>query len=203
VYNHWKLRKYTAIATANKAALKQEMQHSQSVRRGRFEEAPGAEVPFGVRAIESGIEVDGVWVSRSNTPVSSLAGSPKLRPKDLAPDRASSSTDLSRIEIPQPIHRYSDTDQPSNAPYMSHGTSDGAGPSRRKHNPPPTSDHLPRGRVSYEPRRSSQLRISNSSISPEDTEALAALEGRSVVEDKNGKRPEGNDDTPDATRARH
>lgn len=29
----------------------------------------GVEVPFGIRAIESGIEVDGVWISRSNTPV--------------------------------------------------------------------------------------------------------------------------------------
>jgi len=195
VYNHWRLRKYTAIAAANKAALKQEMQHSHSVRRGRFADAPGAEVPFGVRAIESGIEVDGVWVSRSNTPASSLAGSPKLRPKDLAKDRMSVTSDITRIEIPQPIHRYSETDRPSNSPYMSH---EGAGPSRRKHNPPPTSDHQPRGRVSYEPRRSSQLRFSSYSSS-EDAEALATVGDRSVVSDKDGKRPGGKDDLPLST----
>lgn len=31
----------------------------------------GNDVPFGIRAIESGIEVEGVWISRSNTPASS------------------------------------------------------------------------------------------------------------------------------------
>lgn len=169
------------------------MQHPRSVRRGRFADAPGGEVPFGIRAIESGIEVAGVWVSRSNTPASSLAGSPKIRPKDLIPDRASASLDFSRIEIPQPIHRYSETDRPSSSPHMSHGALDSAGPSRRKHNPPPASDHQPRGRTSYEPRRSSQLRFSSYSHS-EDPEALAALGGRSVVSDRNGKRPEGSND---------
>ncbi|KAK4691275.1 hypothetical protein P7C71_g5692, partial [Lecanoromycetidae sp. Uapishka_2] len=190
VYNHWKLRSYIKIATANKAAQKQEMQHSQSVRRGRFADAPGAEVPFGVRAIESGIEVDGVWVSRSNTPANSVAGSPKILAKDFAPDRASALSEISRIEVPQPIHRYSDTDRPTSSPFMSHNALDNAGPSKRKHNPPPTSDHQSRGRVSYEPRRSSQLRFSSYSSS-EDPEALVSLEGRSVRSGNNGPRPEG------------
>lgn len=161
------------------------MQHSHSIRRGRFADAPGAsgEVPFGIRAIESGIEVDGVWVSRSNTPASSLAGSPKLRPRDHAPDRASANSDLSHIEIPQPIHRHADTDRPS------------TGPSKRIRNPPPTSDHQSRGRISYEPRRSSQLRYSSYSSS-EDPEAPTALDGRSVVSDRHGKRPEGNHTLP-------
>lgn len=26
------------------------------------------DIPFGIRALESGIEVEGVWISRSNTP---------------------------------------------------------------------------------------------------------------------------------------
>jgi len=29
----------------------------------------GEEIPFGIRALESGVEVEGVWISRSNTPV--------------------------------------------------------------------------------------------------------------------------------------
>ena len=33
------------------------------------------EIPFGIRAIESGIEIDGVWISRSNTPVGSSRSS--------------------------------------------------------------------------------------------------------------------------------
>jgi len=33
------------------------------------------DVPFGIRAIESGIEIDGVWISRSNTPAGSSRSS--------------------------------------------------------------------------------------------------------------------------------
>jgi hypothetical protein len=32
----------------------------------------GPSIPFGIRAIESGIEVDGVWISRNNTPAGSI-----------------------------------------------------------------------------------------------------------------------------------
>lgn len=35
------------------------------------EEAKGEDIPFGIRAIERGIEVDGVWIFGVNTPVSS------------------------------------------------------------------------------------------------------------------------------------
>jgi hypothetical protein len=34
------------------------------------------EIPFGIRALENGVEVAGVWISRSNTPVPSCQGSP-------------------------------------------------------------------------------------------------------------------------------
>jgi hypothetical protein len=34
------------------------------------------EIPFGVRALESGAEVAGIWISRGNTPVPSAHGSP-------------------------------------------------------------------------------------------------------------------------------
>ncbi len=36
---------------------------------------PKDDIPFGIRAIQSGIEVDGVWISRSNTPVGSSRAS--------------------------------------------------------------------------------------------------------------------------------
>ena len=190
VYNHWRLRKYTAIAAANKASLKQEMHHSHSVRRGRFATAPGGEVPFGIRAIESGIEVDGVWVSRSNTPASSLHGSPNLLPQDVRQDRASASWDITQANIPPPMHRYSETDRPSTSPFMSHSIHDGKESSKRTHGPPPTSDHLPRGRISYEPRRSSHLRFSSCSSS-ENTEAILNNDSRSHTSEHYSKRPEG------------
>jgi hypothetical protein len=33
------------------------------------ENRKGNSIPFGVRALESGIEVDGIWISRSNSPI--------------------------------------------------------------------------------------------------------------------------------------
>ena len=65
-YVHWRLRKYTVVEERER--------NEQAVRRqmSQRRRAPGTqrsdEVPFGIRAIESGIEVDGVWVSRGNTP---------------------------------------------------------------------------------------------------------------------------------------
>lgn len=52
-------------------------------------QTPGQEeeVPFGIRAIERGCEIDGVWNSKTNTPLqtpgNSNPGSPLMRPKDL------------------------------------------------------------------------------------------------------------------------
>lgn len=66
-------------------------------------------MPFGIRAIESGIEVDGVWISRGNTPAPSLPETPIASPSagpSSAPDRTSSGSNISRLEIPQPAHGY-------------------------------------------------------------------------------------------------
>lgn len=56
------------------------------------------DVPFGIRAIESGIEVDGVWISRSNTPVGSSASSIRTE------TRLPLSLNNSQLELPQAIH---------------------------------------------------------------------------------------------------
>lgn len=196
-YNKWRLRKYTAVAET-KAAVRREMQHTASVKRGRSQRQG---IPFGIRALESGIEVDGVWISGANTP-SSMPGSPNIaamKPKparrDHSPEASSSTSEMSRIEIPQPVHGY------PNNPRMNHS----AGPSyklptpidrpvasEQQHIKPPTSDHQSHGRPTYQPRRSSQLRYSDS-LNPEDSEAFAALEGRTMAADRNGKRPEGSE----------
>ncbi|PHH84896.1 hypothetical protein CDD83_1211 [Cordyceps sp. RAO-2017] len=56
-----KLRKHEVIEEERRARLA-EMRHCgiQSLRVN--------EIPFGVRALESGVEVEGIWISRSNTP---------------------------------------------------------------------------------------------------------------------------------------
>ncbi|KAI9775983.1 MAG: hypothetical protein M1839_000682 [Geoglossum umbratile] len=61
-WNHWTLRRYEAIAEAKKAHLR-EMRESR-----RIIQLQGEGIPFGIRAIEAGIEVEGVHISRPATP---------------------------------------------------------------------------------------------------------------------------------------
>ena len=195
-YNKWRLRKYTAVAE-NKAALRREMQHTASVKRGRSQRQ---KVPFGVRALESGIEVDGVWISGTNTP-STMPGSPNIaamKPqpahKDYSPETSSSASETSRIEIPQPVHGHHATKHSSGIPNKISAPVDRPVSSERQHKKPHPSEHQSLGRPTYQPRRSSQLRFSNS-LDVENSEALAALEGRTRAADRKGKRPEGKYDS--------
>ena len=141
-YNHWRVRKYTKLE-AEKKAIRQEMRHSASVRRGRAKD-----IPFGVRALERGVVVEGVWHSKANTPVPSLPGSPLLpttasKGKSREPTTDTSATggaiksSVTRIEIPGP------TD----------------------HLTPEVATDQRRGRPNYKPRRSSGLRF-NDSLKP-------------------------------------
>ena len=191
-YNKWRLRKYTAIAET-KAAFRREMQHTASVKRGRSQRQ---QIPFGVRALESGIEVDGVWISGTNTP-STMPGSPNIaamKPKPArnghSPETSSSTSEMSRIEIPQPVHGYSGMNHSSGPSYKVPAQVDRPVSSDRQHTKPPHADHQSHGRATYQPRRSSQLRFSNS-LDAHNSEALATLEGRITATDAKGKRPEG------------
>lgn len=71
-----------------------EMLESQPVQQVHAEEMK-EDIPFGVRAIESGIEVDGVWISRSNTPVGSS------RASIISENRMPRSFNNSALELPQ------------------------------------------------------------------------------------------------------
>ncbi|KAI9761399.1 MAG: hypothetical protein M4579_001049 [Chaenotheca gracillima] len=62
-YSRWKLRKYTKLAEANLPGLE------EALREPQLYQLAQSEIPFGIRAIESGIEIDGVWISRPGTPV--------------------------------------------------------------------------------------------------------------------------------------
>ncbi|KAK0509577.1 hypothetical protein JMJ35_007971 [Cladonia borealis] len=191
LWNQWRLRKYVAIA-ATKATLKQNMQHSQSVRRGR-----AREVPFGVRALESGIEVEGVWVSGTNTPTGSTPGTPPFLANanpargEPSPDRASSASTMSHLEMPQPTRGYptvmiaSDNNSQDSGPFADLRVS-----SDSTKQQPPISDHLPHKRPSYKPRRSSQLRYSNL-IKFEDLETLVACESHWLTHHGEGKKRQG------------
>jgi hypothetical protein len=53
VYNTWMLRKYTAVEAQQK-----------SKEQAAKEQIGDSDIPFGSRAIESGIEVEGIWISK-------------------------------------------------------------------------------------------------------------------------------------------
>ncbi|KAL0261030.1 hypothetical protein SLS55_004722 [Diplodia seriata] len=59
----------------------------------------GDDIPFGIRAIQSGIEVDGIWISGTNTPV---PGSPTQSAQDKPEASGSNSRPISTLDIPGP-----------------------------------------------------------------------------------------------------
>jgi len=86
-YTHWRVRKYTALEKlARRVSIVREKSiiRSLSTRRkgdpkrqnsSRYkpQERTGPDVPFGIKALESGVEVEGVWDSRPNSRRSSFA----------------------------------------------------------------------------------------------------------------------------------
>lgn len=168
------------------------MQHSQSTKRGR-----AREVPFGVRALESGIEVEGVWISGTNTPAGSTPGTPTFLANanpargEPSPDRTSSASVMSHLEMPQPTQGYpmamiaSNSNIQDSSPFADRRVS-----SDSTQQPPPKSDHMPHRRPSYKPRRSSQLRYSNSTRS-EDLDSLAARGDHYLMPQGKGKERQG------------
>lgn len=199
-HTHWKLRKYTALAKTKAAQKAEAIQRQPSAVRRKKE---GNDVPFGIRAIESGIEVDGVWISRSNTPANSTPGSPALSAtkghtaQPSAPsDRASTASNMSRLEIPQPAHGHH-RPSPSRSTNSSYTRTSGNPFERSVSSEPSTStagssymERQPRGRATYQPRRASHLRYSNSHT-VDHAEALATLEGRQLASKTGSKSSQG------------
>ncbi|KAF9740579.1 hypothetical protein PMIN01_00118 [Paraphaeosphaeria minitans] len=88
-YDRYRIKKYTAVEKGKQAAPTPEMLEAQR-------EETKDDVPFGIRAIESGIEIDGVWISRSNTPI----GSSRSSMTDFKQPRSYNS---SQPELPQAL----------------------------------------------------------------------------------------------------
>lgn len=95
-YDNYKIRKYTKVEEVKKVQTP-EMLEAQPVEPLAQQDTKD-DIPFGIRAIESGIEVDGVWISRSNTPVGSSASS--IKTEQVLPR----SFNNSQLELPQAIH---------------------------------------------------------------------------------------------------
>lgn len=63
---HWRVRKSSKEDRENRCD--HTMHRSMNTRTSRSNVQGRNDIPFGIRAIESGIEVDGVWISRGNSP---------------------------------------------------------------------------------------------------------------------------------------
>ena len=115
-YTRWQLRKYTVLAEQEKK--EQSLARQMSQRRGKAYGTSKEEIPFGIRALESGIEVDGVWVSRPNTPESHCRESSATSVGLKQPNRTSFDYDIERQQ-----HRISDrppAKSTSSAPSATH-----------------------------------------------------------------------------------
>lgn len=80
--------------------------------RGEITEKASEEVPFGIRAIEAGDEVDGIWNSRAATPLQALSAksvsepsTPTMKPQKLQKAwKFGSESSLPGLELPEPAH---------------------------------------------------------------------------------------------------
>jgi hypothetical protein len=141
-------------------------------RSGQIIEAQDChDIPFGVRAIQSGIRVDGIWVSNSSTPLPST------------------------LEL-DPIRRTSDLSIPITNAQSSMGTSQQAIGGSSSRRPPPVrqtqtdpGNSFPRKPISnmgepkdihilHKPKRSSHLRFGSYGEVPYDESTLNQLEGK-------------------------
>jgi hypothetical protein len=107
-YDRNRIRKYSKV-DKGKRVQTPEMLEAQPVTAVTQETKD--EIPFGIRAIQSGIEIDGVWISRTNTPVGSSRNS-------IINEKLPRSYNNSQLELPQAV-LYGSSRNSSRAPSSS------------------------------------------------------------------------------------
>lgn len=159
-----------------------------------------------------------MWISRSNTPAQSLpptpapaspASGPSTAPRphppkpEDSPDRSSSASNISRLDIPQPVYGYPIVNLKPSGPSSATLNSSYERLKAGANSPIPPGSDLPdlarvqQIRPTYQPRHSSQLRYSNLYTYDNNTIATtAALEDEEVSPDQ--KTPDGECKTSDA-----
>ena len=140
------------------------VEESAKQRRGRQQDA----APFGIRAIESGIEVEGVWISKNNSPASSAPASPKLGPNLKGKGKATTEV-IPTLQFPDQSHTDSSYPQVRSQPYRhekslssngSIGSFERATSAERLEAVSAGSELIPTPRHGYKPRQPSALRFS-------------------------------------------
>nr|POE54931.1 hypothetical protein CFP56_64604 [Quercus suber] len=104
-HTRWRLRKYGAVTASQKRS--QAVQRQMSHKSAHSLAHDGDRVPFGIRAIERGIEVEGVYVSRGHTP--DLDSQPSLAESSTWAhvSRRPQEVDLERQDVQPHLHETS------------------------------------------------------------------------------------------------
>lgn len=149
-----------------------------------IESRKSQDVPFGVKAIESGIQVDGIWISKSNSPVPSEF---KLGHLHGEPDTVEASDSNTNPNGTQSTETSQQPTRPTSRGRPLFRAKDSAGlPQERS----PIFDDLSdlRGsagsRVSFKPRKSSHLRYGSYGETHYDETTLDQLEGNTTPKRK-------------------
>lgn len=140
---------------------------------GQIIETPkGHDIPFGVRAIQSGVEVDGIWISRTNTPIPSELRSGNLR----------GSTSDSSTEPQSPTQATPKILRPGSIIGEAGARGGESSSSLLEHTDDTLRPDSQSNRKSYQPRKSSHLRYDK--YGDYDEETLGRLEGTSQQKKK-------------------
>ncbi|KAM3415331.1 hypothetical protein BST61_g8860 [Cercospora zeina] len=151
VHTHYKLRTYNAVAERDKTEGAMHRQMSQ--RRTRLQTRD--DVPFGIRAMESGIEVDGVWVSRSNTPEPPSSRDTSTSSMWLGPPRTDFDVDLEaqNDSLPPSQPRWGSADGPATNGTDHSATRQTARSSKSQHPPSSYAKYTGHAETSYRASR--------------------------------------------------
>ena len=113
VYKRWQLKNFIK--------LEEEGKDVEDADGPQMEEmVPENHVPFGIRAIESGVEVEGVWISRPNSPAPSILASPVSSAATLPSPKKGAAAVRSPSILPStaPGPTFAATRQPTGPPGM-------------------------------------------------------------------------------------
>ncbi|RMZ22992.1 hypothetical protein D0859_12972 [Hortaea werneckii] len=180
-YTRWQLRKYTMLAEQEKK--EQSLARQMSQRRSRPYGTSKDEIPFGIRALESGIEVDGVWVSRPNTPESHSGQSSATSVGLKQPNRTSFDYDLEKQRYPVSDRPLAKSTLPSARRESS--TPDRANYTEQMFSKQSSRDSSPDVTIQKPPRTRhppcSYSRYSNIPYSYRDSSALTTYEGLEAI----------------------
>lgn len=170
---------YAKLCWRNRIVHKQELVDEEKRTRiqqlrssGQLVESSKHDVPFGVRAIQSGIQVDGIWISNSNTPIPSQL--------NLAQMQSATTSDAStspRNSQHAPLNAAKASSRKSRSPLRSESPLD-------RYADETPNDQSPGVRQSYKPRKSSHLRYGSYGDTRYNDDTLAQLEGKAIAPEK-------------------